>query len=137
MPCDDVPTGVYDPQCLDSCPSNKSIDYKSDKHYANSYYGFKTIEAVKHDIMTYGSVTAAFTVFEDFLTYQSGVYTHISGESHGGHAVKCIGWGVENGQAYWLNVNSWNNTWGDAGTFKISMEEGHGILNFRLHAGTV
>jgi cathepsin B len=30
-----------------------------------------------------------------------------------------IGWGVENGTPYWLLVNSWNEDWGDNGTFKI------------------
>lgn len=37
----------------------------------------------------------------------------------GGHAVKIVGWGVENGVNYWLVNNSWNNTWGDHGRFKI------------------
>jgi len=38
----------------------------------------------------------------------------------GGHAVKLIGWGVdEEGVKYWKVVNSWNNTWGENGTFKI------------------
>lgn len=52
----------------------------------------------------------------DFL----GVYTRTAGSSYiGGHSVKCIGWGVEDGLPYWLMVNSWNETWGDAGLFKI------------------
>lgn len=37
----------------------------------------------------------------------------------GGHAIKIIGWGVEDGTPYWLVVNSWNESWGDNGTFKI------------------
>jgi len=37
----------------------------------------------------------------------------------GGHSVKLIGWGVENGILYWLLVNSWNSQWGDKGLFKI------------------
>jgi cathepsin B len=44
-----------------------------------------------------------------------------------------IGWGTENGLDYWLCVNSWNNTWGDAGTFKILMGD-CGIDN-QVHAG--
>ena len=37
----------------------------------------------------------------------------------GGHAIKIIGWGVEDGTDYWLIVNSWNAEWGDHGYFKI------------------
>jgi cathepsin B len=58
-------------------------------------------------------------VFTDFLTYKSGVYHRISGKSLGGHAVKIIGWGVENSMPYWLVANSWNEEWGDKGFFKI------------------
>lgn len=37
----------------------------------------------------------------------------------GGHSVKLIGWGEENGVPYWLMVNSWSEDWGDKGLFKI------------------
>jgi len=33
--------------------------------------------------------------------------------------MKIIGYGVENGVEYWLCNNSWNETWGDKGFFKI------------------
>lgn len=48
---------------------------------------------------------------QDFLSYKSGVYHHTTGSSLGGHAVKLIGWGVEDGTPYWLLVNSWNEQW--------------------------
>ena len=69
--------------------------------------------------MTNGPIEVAFTVYEDFLTYKSGVYHHVSGSAKGGHAVKMMGWGVENGTPYWLIANSWNEDWGDKGYFKI------------------
>jgi len=37
----------------------------------------------------------------------------------GGHAVKVLGWGIEDGTNYWIVANSWNNNWGDNGFFKI------------------
>jgi len=58
-------------------------------------------------------------VFADFPSYKSGVYQHVSGGFLGGHAVKMLGWGVENNTPYWLIANSWNPTWGDHGYFKI------------------
>ena len=74
---------------------------------------------IQTEIMTNGPIEVAFTVYEDFLSYKSGVYRHTSGRALGGHAVKMVGWGVENGSPYWIIVNSWNEGWGDKGSFKI------------------
>lgn len=49
----------------------------------------------------------------------TGVYHHVTGEALGGHAVRMLGWGVENGTPYWLIANSWNTDWGNNGFFKI------------------
>ncbi len=58
--------------------------------------------------------------YEDFLTYRSGVYTHVSGPYVGGHAVKIVGWGVTStGEKYWVVNNSWNSGWGQNGQFWI------------------
>ena len=82
-------------------------------------YSISGVEQIQTEIMTYGPVTAAFTVYQDFLTYHSGVYEHLAGPQLGGHAVKIIGWGEENGVAYWTVANSWNQYWGMNGFFKI------------------
>jgi len=131
--CDDIEQVA--PTCPGVCQSNTAIDYDSDKRHAASSYNINGIDAIKEDISTYGSVTSAFTVYEDFLTYKSGVYTYQSGAELGGHAIKTIGWGTEDGQDYWLCVNSWNSTWGDNGTFKIAMDQCN-ITN-QMHAGQV
>merc|ERR1712137_1133875 len=90
---------------------------------------------IQKDIMQFGSVTAAFTVYNDFVTYKSGVYQHHTGRQLGGHAVKMIGWGVENGTPYWLIVNSWNEAWGDSGTFKILRGSNHCGIEGQITAG--
>jgi len=71
------------------------------------------------EISTKGPIEVAFTVYEDFLAYKSGVYSHKTGSALGGHAVKAIGYGVENGAKYWIIANSWNESWGDNGYIKI------------------
>ncbi len=80
-------------------------------------------DTIKKEIFTYGSVIADLTIFEDFLTYGSRVYRRLTEAAEGHRAIKCIGQGVENGQDFWLCVNSWSNTWGDQGIFKILMDD--------------
>ena len=53
------------------------------------------------------------------MTYKSGIYQHVEGKALGGHAVKLVGWGVEDGVEYWKIANSWNETWGEDGYFRI------------------
>lgn len=49
------------------------------------------------------------------LAFPAGVYKHETGEQVGGHAIRILGWGVENDTPYWLAANSWNTDWGDNG----------------------
>lgn len=58
--------------------------------------------AIKEELFKNGPVSTGFSVFEDFLKYQGGVYKYTSGSLLGGHAVKIIGWGKENGEEYWI-----------------------------------
>eukprot|EP00457_Paulinella_chromatophora_P015823 gb/GEZN01016505.1/.p1 GENE.gb/GEZN01016505.1/~~gb/GEZN01016505.1/.p1 ORF type:complete len:179 (-),score=15.35 gb/GEZN01016505.1/:101-637(-) len=96
--------------------------------YANNKYSFKggitvqpnDADTIASAIMMYGPVEAAFTVYSDFEEYTCGIYQKNStAESEGGHAVKIVGWGEENGVKYWKVQNSWNPTWGEAGYFRI------------------
>jgi cathepsin B len=77
--------------------------------------------AIQTEIMTHGPVEAAFTVYEDFLAYKTGVYTHTSGQALGGHAIRILGWGVENGTPFWEVANSWNEDWGNQGTCSVNL----------------
>ena len=47
------------------------------------------------------------------------MYQHVSGGALGGHAVRLLGWGVEEGTPYWLVANSWNYDWGNKVQRKI------------------
>ncbi|XP_076129250.1 cathepsin B-like [Alosa pseudoharengus] len=77
------------------------------------------------EIYKNGPVEAAFSVYEDFLLYKTGVYQHVTGSMLGGHAIKILGWGQENSTPYWLAANSWNSDWGDKGYFRILREKDH------------
>jgi len=109
---------VDTPPCTPKCVNNQS--WSASKHYSEKTYGVRdNIKDIETEIMTNGPVEAAFTVYEDFLHYKSGVYKHTSGKAVGGHAVKIIGWGVDSGEDYWLVQNSWTPYWGMKGFFWI------------------
>jgi len=106
--------------CPNACASSWSGPaWSSDLHHGKQVYSLSGESDIQNDIFQNGPVEAAFTVFEDFLAYKSGVYRHTSGSALGGHAVKILGWGIENGDKYWLVANSWNPDWGAQGYFKI------------------
>lgn len=79
----------------------------------------KTVLLVMDALMNRGSVLTFMYAYEDFYTYSSGVYSHVTGGPIGGHVVRIVGWGTENGIDYWLCINSWGTDWGIYGTFKI------------------
>lgn len=64
-----------------------------------------------------------------------GVYQHESGGELGGHAIRILGWGEDNGTPYWLVANSWNNDWGDKGYFKILRGEDECGIESSIAAG--
>jgi len=108
------------PACKSTCRSGYPTAYAADKHKGSKAYNVQGTETnIRQEIFNNGPVEAAFQVYQDFYTYHSGVYHHVSGGYVGGHAVKIIGWGTESGTPYWTVVNSWNTTWGDNGLFKI------------------
>lgn len=108
------------PKCTSSCyESGYSTPYKSDKLKAKGEYSVKGVTDMQKELMEKGTLSVALTVYEDFESYTSGVYEHVTGKSLGGHAVKMVGWGVDNGTPYWTCVNSWNDSWGEKGQFRI------------------
>ncbi len=68
-----------------------------------------------------GPVIAGMAVFQDFRSYGSGVYRHVSGNLEGHHAVCVIGFDDQRG--CWIAKNSWGSAWGDDGFFRIAYGE--------------
>ncbi|KAF7281026.1 cathepsin B [Rhynchophorus ferrugineus] len=133
-PCDSSENNT--PKCVPQCESNYKISYNQDKHYGlKSYSVSSRVEQIQTEIFKNGPVEGAFMVYSDFLLYKKGVYKHISGSLLGGHAIKIMGWGVENNVPYWLVANSWNSDWGDNGTFKILRGEDHVGIESGIVAG--
>lgn len=109
------------PSCDKHCESSYNVTYNKDLHFAKEVYQVRGgVKNIMKEIYENGPVEAAFDVYSDFVSYKSGVYQRSRSASYlGGHAVRMLGWGVEDGVEYWLMANSWNEGWGDKGYFKI------------------
>ncbi|XP_031625903.1 cathepsin B [Contarinia nasturtii] len=128
--------GGKTPKCAKQCNSDYTVPYNKDKHYGKKSYSIgKNTDEIRQEIYENGPVEGAFTVFEDLLSYKSGVYQHVHGKALGGHAIRILGWGVENGVDYWLIGNSWNTDWGNNGFFKILRGHDHCGIESEISAG--
>ncbi len=87
--------------------------------------GFQTLTGkpsqIKEWVSTKGPVSACFSVYNDFFSYRSGVYRHVTGALAGGHCVTIVGYNDTPG--YWICKNSWGAGWGDHGFFAIAYGE--------------
>lgn len=86
--------------------------------------------AIKEHISTKGAVSACFIVYQDFFSYRSGIYRHVSGAQAGGHCVSLVGYDDVNG--CWVAKNSWSSGWGDGGYFRIAYGQ-CGIETWEVH----
>lgn len=105
--------GACASKCADGAPWKK--------YRAKDAYPVSGVEHIQQEIMASGPVEAQLLVYGSLLKYKSGVYHKAWWElvPKGGHAVKILGWGTEEGSDYWLVANSWSPTWGAEGYFKI------------------
>lgn len=118
-------------KCVTSCKDGETFT----KYKAASYGRLGSVADMKKEIMTNGPIQAGFMVYKSFMSYKSGVYTKKWYEfiPLGAHAIKIVGWGTENGTAYWLVANSWGTTWGEDGFFKI--KQGSCMIESQPYAG--
>lgn len=120
-PC---PDEVRTPKCRREC-DDEELSWKDEKIFGAQGYSIcdtnrGCAEKMAAEIVENGPITGMFFVHEDFLSYESGVYVSSKlSPMLGGHAIKILGFGTEDGVPYWLVANSWNKDWGQDGYFKI------------------
>jgi C1A family cysteine protease len=73
---------------------------------------------IKNWIATKGTVTGCFIIYQDFFSYRSGVYRHVTGSQAGGHCIEIVGY--DDAQGCWICKNSWGTNWGAGGFFRIA-----------------
>jgi C1A family cysteine protease len=119
--------GVVDEACYPYTTTNTDCSglcsNASDRLTRISGYEAMTGNAarIKEWLSTRGAVSACFIVYDDFFSYRSGVYRHVSGNQAGGHCVSIVGY--DDAQACWICKNSWGTGWGDGGFFRIAYGE--------------
>ncbi|SEW08913.1 C1 family peptidase [Kaistella antarctica] len=103
------------PTCHPCADRNSRVTKITQLHNLNSY------QEAKNYLTTTGPIACGFKVYEDFYAYHTGVYRHVTGAFEDGHCVMIIGY--SEAEQCWICKNSWGNTWGMAGYFKIAYGE--------------
>lgn len=121
-----------------ACGQDRLCADGSAKHqyYASENYTLGSKRAIKEELMKNGSVQASFKLFDDFFAYKTGLY--ISTQKFDiytpEHAIRIVGWGIENGVEYWMIANSFGEGWGLNGYVKFKMEQNN--IEVESYAGT-
>jgi len=116
-----------------SCPTRYfGTNYK----YVGGYFGGCSEQDMMVSLVRNGPLAVAFEVSESFLHYHGGIW-RCDGSSRRSslplvlrkfypfeltnHAVLLVGYGVDanSGEKFWIVKNSWSESWGEKGYFRI------------------
>ncbi len=115
-------TGVVDEACFPYTAGDQNCklcaDWQGRLTKITGWHAITSAADMKTWLSTKGPLDTCFTVYDDFFSYKSGVYKHVTGGVAGGHCVCCIGY--DDGQGCWICKNSWSAGWGDGGFFRIA-----------------
>ncbi|KAJ8710521.1 hypothetical protein PYW08_009036 [Mythimna loreyi] len=77
--------------------------------------------ALKVTLFKYGPVTVAIHASKLMKHYSSGLFYDFScDDSYPNHGVTIVGYGVRDGEDYWIVKNSWGELWGEDGYILMS-----------------
>jgi len=115
--------GVVDEACFRYVDADQKCDLCPDSEQRlTKITGYTILHApidFKNWLASRGPLVTGFTVYDDFQSYNSGIYSHVAGAALGGHAVLCVGY--DDYQRCWICKNSWYETqWGEGGFFRIA-----------------
>jgi cathepsin B len=122
-------TGLVTDQCLPytsgntgyvpPCPTTCSDGSRPYAYYSipGSTQTLGNVANIQASLNKYGPVSACFTLYQDLVNYESGVYIHSYGSNLGGHCVKIVGYNTTSNPPYWIIANSWGTTWAELGGY--------------------
>jgi len=120
-------TGLVDEDCFpyeaDVVPCwNRCADWQERVTKINSWeiVGPGGLWTPPEDIMEalqVGPVAASLVIYEDFMSYDSGIYETMIGLPEAFHAVTIVGYNAD--ERYWICKNSWSSYWGEDGYIRM------------------
>jgi C1A family cysteine protease len=87
-----------------------------------------TVGTLKNALFNNGPLVTTMNVYTDFFYYAGGVYSQVSGDYEGEHAVEIIGY--DDASQCFIAKNSWGTDWGDAGFFRIAYSQLTSVVQF-------
>ena len=129
------------PACSKKCTDERG--YRATNiHYVGGYFGNCSEVEMMKELAASGPIAVGIEPGASFEEYRSGIFEESATEraarttgnaqyagSAGafeptGHAVLIVGYGVENGQGYYIIRNSWGSRWGESGYIRMAYGEG-------------
>lgn len=112
-----------DVSCSAACADAPKRTYKIAGYTTPTQYD-KDIEQVKAALQN-GPLVTTVMVYEDFMSYSSGVYKHTTGKFLGGHAISIVGY--DDSTRSFIIRNSWGPEWGENGFGHVSYDDLSGV----------
>ena len=113
-----VDEGCYPYTAGDQNCSNLCSNWTTRLTKISNWHSMTSVTEMKNWISTKGPLVACFTVYDDFYSYTTGIYSHVRGNVVGGHCVSIIGY--SDTEQYWICKNSWGTIFGENGFFRIA-----------------
>lgn len=121
-------------KCQITCDLKKIAKrYRATNHrYLGGWYGNSDPASIMLEVYKNGPVVVSFEPTDSFMLYGGGIFSTMEVGvpaplykssiewQQVDHAVLLVGWGEEYGQKFWIIQNSWGESWGEGGFFRIS-----------------